>query len=127
MRDIPFPAPIAESSVILLGSNSFFCPLGDEEREPGFLSLELDRDRDREIVSRNACLNDVPRGNEVVVVVLVAGVSAEKLRPIVLSLPLGGVASDGADNEDRSVAVSLVESATWREALSEDRSVWDGV
>lgn len=110
MRDIPFPAPMAESSVILLGSNSFFCPLGDEEREPGFLSLELDRDR--EIVPRNACLNDVPRGNEVVVVVLVAGVSAEKLRPIVLSLPLGGVASDGADNEDRSVAVSLVESAT---------------
>lgn len=112
MRDIPFPAPIAESSVILLGSNSFFCPLGDEERDPGILSLDLDRDRDRDMVSRKACLSDVPRGNDVVVAVLVAGVSAEKLRPIVLSLPLGGVVSDGADNEDRRVVGSLVESAT---------------
>jgi len=127
MRDIPFPVPIAESSVILLGSNSFFCPLGDEERESGFLSLDLDLDRDRDTVSRKACLNDDPRGNEVAVAVLVAGVSAEKLRPIVLSLPLGGDISDGADNEDRSVEVSLVWSAAWRDALTEDTSIWDGV
>lgn len=111
MRDIPLPAPMAESSVILLGSNSFFCPRGDEERDPGFLSLELDRDRD--IVPRKACLSDVPRGNVLLAVVLVAGVSAEKLRPIVLSLPLIEVVSDGADNEERRVAGSLDESASF--------------
>jgi hypothetical protein len=125
MRDIPFPAPIAESSVILLGSNSFFCPLGEEERESGFLSLDLDRDRDRDIVSRKACFSDDPRGNEVVVAVFVAGVSSEKLRLIALSLPLSGVVSDGTDNEDRSVEVSLVESTAGRDVLSKDASIWN--
>ena len=59
MRDIPFEAPMAFSRVILLGLNSFFCPIGDEDRDPGFLSLERDRDRDK--VPRRASFNDDPR------------------------------------------------------------------
>lgn len=111
MREIPFDAPMAESRVILLGSNSFFRPLGDEERDPGCLSLDFDRDRDRDIVPRKACLSDVPRGNADDIAVLVKGVSVEDARPSV-SLPLGGVVSDVPDSEDRGPRGSLVVSVS---------------
>ena len=62
MREIPLEAPMAVSRLMLLGLNSFFCPIGDDERDPEALSLE--RDLERERVSRKACFIDDPRGDE---------------------------------------------------------------
>lgn len=99
MREIPFDAPMADSRVILLGSNSFFWFLGDEERDSGSLSLDLDRDRDRDMVPRKACLSDVPRSNWEDVAILVIGVSVGDACPNV-SDPLYVLVSDVPDNED---------------------------
>ena len=97
IREIPFEVLIAVSRLILLGSNSFFFPIGDEEREPEVLSLEQDRERD--IVSRSACFNDDPRGNEEVFPKLVAVVLDEVGCPT-LSLPYRGPGSDMVVAED---------------------------
>src|SRR5438552_3484931 len=65
IREMLFPAPTAASRLMLLGSNSLFFPIGEEEREPLLLrSREPERERDRERISRRACLRDDPRGCE---------------------------------------------------------------
>jgi hypothetical protein len=95
---------MADSRVKLLGSNSFFCPAGDPDLDPGFLSLDCDRDRD--MVPRRACFKDDPRGPEEEVVALVGGVDVECTN-LSLSLDGVGVGSETVDAEDCVGVASL--------------------
>lgn len=127
IRDIPFDAPIAESRVILLGSNSFVRPIGDPERDRGFLSLEPDRERDK--VPRSACCKDLPpRGIDPEETTLVNGVSVGLFGSLSVTETISEVADEagccvGVWAEDDTPGVEL---STERSARDCERDIERG-
>lgn len=123
MRETPLPAPIAFSSVNLLGWSTSFCPIGEQVLEPGSLSLEADRDLDN--VPLSACFNELPfidpgseLANEIALlkeVSLLFGVSADERS--VSSYEV--FTDDDASEEGRSLELTCERDCTEETGVSE--------
>lgn len=108
IRETPLLAPMADSRVILLGSKSLALLAGEQDRERGFLSREVDRDLDN--VPLRACFKELPRA---VGRTLVGGVSFDGTLPSLV------LASEDIKVEDEEEVVS------WLPSTSANRSVWE--